>query len=440
MLKKYISSTYYHFFKSLLSSFSLIYAVKLFFHLSGSSLEACVLNLFHKFSLDKNIYFLPFFNLLLLFTFLYLFFISRKLIEKCFSFLVYFVLCCFLLILYKAYDYVDTLNIFEHRVYSYEKKDHHRKVIWIIFDEFDPEIAFNDISFVHSNLPNFESILTKSFVHNGMYSLARDTEVSISGMIMSSEISHAKYRGMGQFEIYDSNNHQIKLQYQGSIFDNLMKNGFSSSIFGWYLPYCSIFKEVDCIAYGHSEAYPMRKLPWFDGIKQYSPKFLLGSLGLNYNLIRPMESQYNDIPKFLKDNHHDLLFLHLAFPHLPSNFSQKKYGIQATDYFSQYRLNLRLSDDALGVILSVLPKDKEYMLILSSDHWLREKRPDARPALFIAHINTDNEYVSIQNSTSLKYIGEFMNDYLQHKISTHKDIKKFWGNKKFLRTYSPDDQ
>ena len=89
-------------------------------------------------------------------------------------------------------------------------------------------------------------------------------------------------------------------------------------------------------------------------------------------------------------------------------------------------------------ILNILDKinKEDKMLILSSDHWYRLKdQNNAHPILFATKILSENNKIEISEPDSAIYIQELIYKYLLKEISTYSDIKKFFEEKPFHKTY-----
>ena len=64
-----------------------------------------------------------------------------------------------------------------------------KKVVWIILDEFDPSLAFND----KNKLVNFDLFKEKSLFLSNSYSPASHTLESIPSIFMSRDVKEIKY-------------------------------------------------------------------------------------------------------------------------------------------------------------------------------------------------------------------------------------------------------
>ncbi len=118
-------------------------------------------------------------------------FLSRN---KLFKYLNFFVVLGYVLFALLSYDLAKKVlsNQFfiSHKSYlATEKKEIHkeRKVIWILFDEFDPEIAFS--YYKNDNfMKNFKEFKNNSFTHSEMFSPAKSTLLSVPAQLVGTQI------------------------------------------------------------------------------------------------------------------------------------------------------------------------------------------------------------------------------------------------------------
>jgi hypothetical protein len=315
-----------------------------------------------------------------------------------------------------------------------------RKVIWIVFDEFDPEIAFSD-----TNLPKlrrWESLQGIAIQHEKMYAPSYATIMSIPAMLMGVPTNGNDYINVANLSVKSPNNINTPFKFENTIFNRLAISGFKSSILGFYHPYCGIFSEIKCTSFPNS-----RDFKWYSGIvDSYSHNGFLKILNRNNAIasnVDPMayitKQQLDLIRNYILDGSVDFSFLHLNVPHLPATFAKYKYNQNVEGAMNNYLLNLKLTDSILEKILSDITKlkEKKVLLILSSDHWFRGREAFgiAHPALFMAKINDDNEKIIVTNPTSSIYIQDIVEEFLNNKISNHSDIAKYLVDKKLQVTY-----
>lgn len=313
-----------------------------------------------------------------------------------------------------------------------------RQVIWIIFDEFDPEFAFNN-HYSNLTLHNFNALKNSSLINNAMYPAAVDTISSIPASIMGRKIkSEPKISSNGSLTFIDDLGVDFKFENEGSIFSRINQKGYDASIFGFYHPYCKLFKNTDCYLY--SDRYSV----WYEGFVRLFSKFV-------FNIIPDQQyipiswtgdilnQQFNDVKLFVHNKRHNLLYIHLMLPHLPARLSQQYYKVVAKNEDEAYRLNLKLSDQLLGDILNSIPNDgRERLLILDSDHWLRSRNEGhSYPSLSLIKVLSDSKNFLNNQPTSRIYMPDLVIDFLDGKIKSNNDVLHFYSNKTYHSTYMP---
>jgi hypothetical protein len=305
-----------------------------------------------------------------------------------------------------------------------------RQVIWIVFDEFDPGIAFSDeqIKF----LPNFNGHLKNSVYAPNMYPPSNRTLVSLPSMLIGQSFNRTETISTAK-EILIGNEGKVNFEFKNTIFKRVERLGLNSSILGFYLPYCDIFKEIEC-----------RAFPWADESKWYSAlvNFYLGKKfsrevtdyvdPTTHTMAGVTSKQINALSANLKDKA-DFKFLHLNIPHLPGDYAKKVFNENPKTLIDVYKLNLKLTDRVLGEIdflISEYPRDT--MMIISSDHWYRPRSAGGvYPALFLAKIKGDNTPIEVPSLSSGIYIAELVEKYFNKEVSSHKDIANFLMSRNF---------
>jgi hypothetical protein len=316
-----------------------------------------------------------------------------------------------------------------------------KQVVWIVFDEFDPEIAFSSNEL--ARLPNFSELLKESVYFKHNYSPAGNTIAAIPAMLVGTGISRVVTNTTSKLTIVSDGNQKISFNYENSIFSRLRYIGINSEILGFYHPYCEIFKTVSCRAF----SYSIRN-NWYSGAFEV----IFGRKPLKYidrideGTVEPMgyitKQQLAYMPEFLANEDSAFKFLHLNIPHLPANFAEKEFNKKGLDLQQKYLLNLELSDLVLKKIMDEINKKNgiDTLLILSSDHWFRERNDadgKAHPALLIAKLSNSNDQIEEYKKTSSANISDLVYEYFMGNILTHKDIDQFITNKPFHTPYLP---
>ena len=349
-------------------------------------------------------------------------------IEKINKFFIILSLCFFFIFLYRVLlTPAPSIN------YEYTKINksyiHKKKVIWILFDEFDYKF-YSKIN----NLYNFKKFRSNSLELTNMHATSNATITAIPEILTGIRSKgYVTTKNFAELYLVDEKGNKKKFNFENSIFGKINNKGFNSSIFGIYHPYCHIFFQVSKCS---NIEYHHEKIQWYDGIKNVLflnliDKFLDFRLGLNSDLTK---KQIDLIPFHIQSDE-NLVFMHFGFPHLPSLYAQKYFNKKAYSNDEKYNLNLQLADEVLGYILELLDKrmDHDLLIILSSDHGLRGF-DEQRAVLFNAKIKGDDTSITINKNLSNYYINELVLDYFDNKINTNREIEQFFENKKSIPT------
>ena len=366
---------------------------------------------------------------------------------------------------------------FDYEIEEKNITDKNRKVLWILFDEFDYEIAFNKNDKSSEFMKNFKKLKKNSFFHSQMFATANTTMLSMPHQFIG-------IKGFGNIFIDNTffiisdlkNEKRVEFNFQNTIFGRLKKIDFTSSIFSSVLPYCNYLagseKLTDCKD-RLSSKFERKSHFFLDGVLFVFP--IINKFERFFELIKNKKTTdeietvkqikvikelkskkelksiknidglqivfYDDIINSLKKNT-NLTFVHTWFPHIGSG-DEQKYIQEIFDFKTStkmasmptYILNLKYVDLVLNKIMNILKnyEDQEILLILSSDHWFREARntdnADAYSVLFFAKILNDKTSAKSSKKTSTIYIQELIYKYLTKEISNHAQIKEFLEKK-----------
>ena len=358
-------------------------------------------------------------------------------------------------------------NLEEQISFKILNRESSKKVLLILFDGFDPEMAFSKKE-NKFDLKNFEKLKENAVSHNKLYSPARDTLFSIPGILMGKNIDGYKYEDY-QFSLLTDDKY-LPFEKKNTIFGKIEKLGLNSAITGYgFHPFCKMIKDVKCKVFNEP-------LKWYDGIlhllhyKLFSAHFLkIGShRDINPQIIPSMFNFINS------ESPTNLLFVHNRVPHLchqcrdgfagmaQRNFKFKysKFKKPLTKYEERregYLLNLLFVDEIVGRILKDLTrnnnyKNKDTLVIFISDHWAKEEinfktrkiintesTVVAYPSLFVAKILGDTTKIEINQPDSSIHIPELIELFFKDKIKSHLNINEFFQDKKGYKIFIPKD-
>ena len=249
-----------------------------------------------------------------------------------------------------------------------------KRVIFIIFDELDYELAFNNKDI---NLKTFETLRSNSVTANNFYSASNSTLRSVPGMLtgkenlivdaskrkrqikiikLQNEKDAVKFKQPSNFIdknfrnlINNLDKEEFILNYENSIFSKIPGGKKSSYIVGKYFSYCMIFNEIECyddknFVMNVSKSM-MTKLMFNDYLRKFkSSKRLL----LEKEDMFMINWQLNLLEQSVKKFDKSFVYLHLHPPHPPNIFyGENKPALIMKKYIER----MQIADNALNKIL-----------------------------------------------------------------------------------------
>lgn len=265
---------------------------------------------------------------------------------------------------------------------SYENKSIPKKrVVFVILDEFDNSLSLNE------NLEYFKKLKSQSVFGNNFYSPGPSTLRSMP-VYLTGLKNHTITATKRKREIFLSDNNKkiIKLNYNNSIFSKIEYGYKNSIILGGALPLCLYFKGIECIDdmnYIYSpEVLFATKLfinDFFHKVR-INYKFNLSNVG-DFRSYNQLQNLLQVVKRFDKN----FAFIHLHLPHLPQDFVFE-------DILKIYKNNLKKADTAINQILTDLidtPVEQDYLLIITSDHWVGQLSVEEKPVPFVLKLKND---------------------------------------------------
>ena len=349
----------------------------------------------------------------------------------------------------------NKINTVKNEKLILDKVDKNKKVVWILFDGFDPQIYEKYKYDLHlENLQEFES---KSVFVPKSFSPASKTIDSVPSMLMGRETKGHLIKNKNYYLI-TKDSEKILFSYQNTIFGNLSENNLNSSILSSVIQYCSSYiksdkfylcKEPDInkekinitkIFSGISFAYsPFDKIRYIiNKINKTNKKSNIKKIDLknvklikNNNVVEDLDGHktvyLSDYTLAIKNS--NFTFMHLYIPH-PGNFdyAKKLFGIYTEDELNSHILNLKITDIAIKKIYEEIKKYQSYMIIISSDHWFRAKDKDKSkiyPSLFMASTNQNQNNFKLKNEFRNVQIQKLIYKFFNNDVNTNDDIKLF---------------
>jgi len=368
----------------------------------------------------------------------------------------------------------------EKNYIKYERNKTNLKVLWILFDEFDPLIADDHIDM----LPNYKEFRDKSFQHKQMYMAAQQTNISVPAQLMGIPSRGALVKN-GKYYIINNENKPVEFNYDNTIFGLLEKKGINSSIYSSFFPYCKIYFKDKKLSNCIDPEFDNRSLSLILN-RSYKENFKglffifspASKIIMTLNLIEKDKSKNNinleiskedlqiisnsvldqkflndldgykliyfeQIKKFLDSKHSQFSFFHTNIPHLPSKFAEKKLNLDSyalnKNEMIKYLINLKYTDFVIKNIQNIVTEKKidNTIIIFSSDHWFRikdlenNKKNKVYPSLFLVNFLGDNKQSVYLKKSSGDHFKDLILKIFDGKVLDQKDIVEYYELKDF---------
>ncbi|MGH9656829.1 MAG: hypothetical protein ACRD6B_25635, partial [Bryobacteraceae bacterium] len=271
----------------------------------------------------------------------------------------------------------------------------HHRVIWIIFDELDRRLAFDDRP-ARIQLPQFDALRRTSIFGDRVKSPAHNTLSAVLSLLFAKTIPadedvnlyahpvHVKFSGCSQW---------ASLPAQQNIFRRARALGFNTAVSGWYHPYCRYFgSDLSACAstVGASIALIpqqlLRSQPFLEKaayLANWQARSLPLARRFGYIASMPHEAKYfrelhiirnkgvmEQGIQMLRNPKLNFVLLHLPIPHPPGIWNTRTQSF-STDARLDYIDNLELADRRLGQIRKVLEQTGDWdgsTILVSADH------------------------------------------------------------------------
>ena len=291
-------------------------------------------------------------------------------------------------------------------------KNNKPKVVWIIFDEWDHYLTFEnrDKKLSLSTIDNFK----QNYFHaSKVYQPSNSTPLSLSSYLTGKIPKGFHIMGHDKVLLDFGNKKSESWKDLPSIFSKLKNENINSAIIGWAFPYDRMYDNYLV----KNKYYPNNKFIMRSLKQRYIDLFL-------FYFLRPLNKltmqKYNWIKKhiikivkcegsllyevilarakeIITDSSINFSFIHFSIPHPPIIYDAKKQKISTK--INSYIDQLQLVDKTIADIKNTLIKDGSWdntTLILTSDHWYRQVEWD-NPIFHELITVTDKEREMLKN-------------------------------------------
>ena len=261
------------------------------------------------------------------------------------------------------------------------------RVLWLVFDELDFRIAFQDRP-ATVKLPELDRLIKQSLFAQNAYPPAGETFLTMPALIGGKLISEAHRKGKDELMIkFGDSEEAVAWSRQPNVFSRAREEGLNTALFGWYHPYCRILTQS------------LTRCGWEDGLY---PKDAQGVTPYMYEHARrvaltpplatlifpkvndrwaPVRKKhlsdysniYKDAVRAAGDPELELVMVHWPIPHHPNIYDRFESAISVSANRS-YLDNLELVDRTIGDLRKAMESNNTWndtAVLVTSDHWWR---------------------------------------------------------------------
>jgi hypothetical protein len=252
------------------------------------------------------------------------------------------------------------------------------RVVWIIFDETDYRIAFEQRP-PGVSLPAFDRLRNESLFATAAYAPADGTIISMPALIIGRRLSTVTYESTCDLKVmFVDTGAMADCSTLPSVFSEARRLGVNTAVVGWYIPYDRLLPN----ALNHCAWWP---LPSFEPARAatfpaemwqqiYS---LTGTVHSRQMSAKMFHDSFIESLSVVTNNTYGLVLLHLPPPHRPGVYlpDQNRFTAWPMSKVKGYFNNLILADHELGAFRQAMETSGEWdktWVILSADHSWRQ--------------------------------------------------------------------
>ena len=270
-----------------------------------------------------------------------------------------------------------------------------RRVVWILFDEFDYELGFTNRP-PSLDLPTFDGLESESLYATSASSPSTQTLISLPSLTTGKLVTRTFEDGQHDLLIGFGDDSQFERWKSEALFANLKKRGLRSGIVGWYHPYCRVFRESVTECATDYSLFLNDPSGEHKGGLVSAVADLLNRAGEDILLVEDVLKLFQDDTLKLRsyistnerlieqakrlsvDRRLSLVLIHLPVPHSPYVYDRGEQEFQL-DGKANYFDNLALADRVMNDIRKKMKSAgiwDETTVVISSDHAWRGDRSD----------------------------------------------------------------
>ena len=254
------------------------------------------------------------------------------------------------------------------------------RVVWIIFDEFDQRVAFDQRP-SRVRMPEFDRLLQESLHATNAYSPAHCTLFSMPALISGHRFSFVSIKNDSDLSVtFADTTDTNSWREMPSVFSAARELGFNTALVGWFHPYDRVLGKFlnYCLWYPH----PMDEAARASTFSAAMRREILCTTGTLHRRMLYLDICVDTLAGSLSlvtNRTYGLLLLHLPPPHKPGIYlpSQDRFTVLSMSKSTGYLNNLGLVDRELGSLRRAMETSGQWnktWLLVSTDHAWRESR------------------------------------------------------------------
>ncbi|WP_263366973.1 sulfatase-like hydrolase/transferase [Edaphobacter bradus] len=277
------------------------------------------------------------------------------------------------------------------------------RIIWLLLDELSYEQIYEH-RYAGLKLDGFDRLAAQSTLFTQAVAPANATAIVVPGVMTGTPIDQVKSSASGELRVHVAGTHGWQpFDPHNTVFQDALDSGYSTSVAGWYNPYCRILAPVldRCFWSSHSSFQVLPDVdenrPLVDLLLLPAQHFFSSMIsalqgktfsGRNASLAAEMHiADYRDLfaaaDRLLSDSSANFTYLHMPVPH-PGGIYNRQTSTFTTHGNSSYIDNLALADQYVAHLRQVLEERGEWdssAVIVMGDHsWRTALLWEASPA------------------------------------------------------------
>jgi len=310
-----------------------------------------------------------------------------------------------------------------------------RRSIVVVFDEWDMEVSQRTHLFEQASM---QTLLSQSFFAENALPAGPNTLESIPSMLLGRTFGEIDRGGVGRLQ--SKSGQELTPQSQ-QLFSDLEARQFSQAIVGYYHDYCALFTTARS-CYAEPVQFFQGWRAQFERVYKRSGQFdfpysvFLRQWHLSY------ERLHEQALRAVSDRSNAMVWIHINVPHPPSAQARQA----PRDLRQDYQANLKLTAELIETIrLKLIEQGDEATLVLTSDHWLRERelwksmyeqqrgpgsgdagKSDDQRVPLIVWFSGAVEPLNYQPALSLMSMRSLVPALLQGQLRTPQDVAEFF--------------